>query len=222
VALARALAPAPDVVLLDEPFAALDTSLRETTRDDVARLLRRRSATVVMVTHDPVEAVTVGDRVAVMQCGKIVQVGRPRDVYHRPVDARVARALGPVTVLPGTLCETTVIEAGERRSAVTVDCALGRLPVAWPVGRTATGPVDVLVRPEQIVPVAANTADATTGQVLDVRFEGAGASVTLGLVDGSELVAWWPSTIQAVPGEQVALAVSGPVSTSQGVPSQNI
>ncbi len=101
IALARALAPDPAVVLLDEPFASLDPSLRGDVRDDVVTALRERSAAAVLVTHDRDEALALGDRVAVMSAGRILQTGRPDEVYERPVDRFVAGFLGEVSFLPG-------------------------------------------------------------------------------------------------------------------------
>ena len=103
VAVARALAPRPAVVLLDEPFAALDTGLRATLRDDVGAALRAAATTAILVTHDQAEALTMADIVSVMREGAIVQSDVPEDLYLRPVDLATARFIGDVVVLPGTL-----------------------------------------------------------------------------------------------------------------------
>lgn len=100
VALARALAPDPAIVLLDEPFASLDPSLREEVRNDVVDALRARNATAVLVTHERDEALGLGDRVAVMNNGRILQVGRSEEVYRHPVDRFVAGFLGAASFLP--------------------------------------------------------------------------------------------------------------------------
>ena len=102
VALARALAPDPAAVLLDEPFANLDASLRDELRADVVSALRGRGAAALLVTHDRDEALALGDRVAVMRDGAIVQVDRPEVVWTVPTDEFVARFLGPVSLLPTT------------------------------------------------------------------------------------------------------------------------
>jgi iron(III) transport system ATP-binding protein len=99
IALARALAPDPAVVLLDEPFASLDPSLRDDVRTDVIEVLRNRSAAAVLVTHDREEALALGDRVAVMSHGQMLQIGRPDDVYERPNDRFVATFLGEASFL---------------------------------------------------------------------------------------------------------------------------
>ena len=100
IALARALAPDPAVVLLDEPFASLDPSLRDDVRTDVIAALRERNAAAVLVTHDREEALSLGDRVAVMSAGRLLQVDRPVEVYERPVDRFVAGFLGDASFLP--------------------------------------------------------------------------------------------------------------------------
>ena len=94
VALARALAPEPGVLLLDEPFASLDTNLRARLREDVVAILRTAGAAVVFVTHNQGEALAAGDRVAVMRSGRLAQVDRPTEVYHRPADTFVASFMG--------------------------------------------------------------------------------------------------------------------------------
>ena len=99
VALARALAPDPAAVLLDEPFANLDASLRDELRADVVAALRQRGAAALLVTHDRDEALALGDRVAVMREGSIMQVDRPEVVWTQPTDEFVAGFLGPVSLL---------------------------------------------------------------------------------------------------------------------------
>lgn len=100
IALARALAPEPSVVLLDEPFANLDATLRESLRSDVITALSERRTSAILVTHDRDEALLVGDRVAVMRDGRILQADRPERVYEEPVDRFVAGFLGDVAFLP--------------------------------------------------------------------------------------------------------------------------
>jgi len=99
VALARALAPAPDLVLLDEPFASLDASLRDELRNDVVTAMRRRGTTAVLVTHEREEALSLGDRVAVMDGGRLLQVDTAEAVYEQPATRFVASFLGDVSFL---------------------------------------------------------------------------------------------------------------------------
>jgi len=101
VALARALAVEPKVLLLDEPLTALDAKLRETLRADLNQLLRKLGITAIYVTHDQGEAMALGDRVVVMERGKIAQIGSPQDIYYRPVNAFVADFIGTMNRVTG-------------------------------------------------------------------------------------------------------------------------
>ena len=135
VALARALAPQPAVVLLDEPFSALDAGLRAALREDVRAALSASGTTGVLVTHDQDEALSVADHVAVLRGGRVVQAAAPVDLYRRPVDLAVATFVGEAVVLPG-----------EVRGAVA-STVLGELALDVPA---AAGSADVVVRPEQL------------------------------------------------------------------------
>jgi len=97
-ALARAMAPGPQVLLMDEPFASVDIVLRRRLRRDCRMLLRERGTTTVLVTHDPEEALDIGDRIAVMEAGRIVQFGTPEDLHERPVAASVGAIFGGAQV----------------------------------------------------------------------------------------------------------------------------
>lgn len=146
VALARALAPAPAVVLLDEPFSALDAALRSDLREEIRQLLRHLEMTAVMVTHDQEEALSLADHVAVMREGRIVQAGSPSEVYATPRDAATASFLGEAVILSATLT------AGSTAACAAVDCPLGRIPVVD--GSSVVGCSDgrclVMLRPEQL------------------------------------------------------------------------
>ena len=133
VALARSLAPEPAVVLLDEPFSSLDATLRADLRREVELILREAGATALLVTHDQEEALALGDRLAVMRAGELVQVGRPEDVYARPAGRWTAQFVGDVNVLSGP------------PRARSVRTELGVIDLAAP----ASGTVHVAVRPEQ-------------------------------------------------------------------------
>jgi len=138
VALARALASDPSLVLLDEPFSSLDVELRTAMRREVVEVLRRTGVTAILVTHDQDEALSIADRVAVLQHGTIVQCDEPSVLYTRPVNGEVARFVGHGNLLLGRL------EKGVVRSV------LGDIAVE--LGAPAPEPcaVGVLVRPEQI------------------------------------------------------------------------
>ena len=136
VALARALAPRPAVVLLDEPFSGLDAALRAETRAAVLAAMSGAGATAVLVTHDQAEALSTGDEVAVLRDGRLVADGAARrSSTARPVDLERGRFVGEAVVLPG-----------EARTG-TVTCELGTLAVR---GKTQEGTVRVMIRPEQI------------------------------------------------------------------------
>ena len=135
VALARALAPRPSVLLLDEPFSSLDTKLRAEVRTEVTQLLRQLDVTSVFVTHDQDEAFTLGDEVAVMRGGQILQQAAPTELYEHPADPWLAVFVGEADLLPGTAAGT----------AATTQ--LGRIPLCV----DTQGDVQVLVRPEEIV-----------------------------------------------------------------------
>lgn len=101
VALARALAPRPKLVLLDEPFSALDAELRERLRSDVRRIIRAEGVSAILVTHDQEEALSLADRVAVLREGKIIQVGTPTEIYNEPADIGIATFLGDSVLIDG-------------------------------------------------------------------------------------------------------------------------
>ncbi len=135
VALARALAPRPSVLLLDEPFSNLDTALRVQVRGEVRRLLLELDVTTVFVTHDQAEAFVLGDRVAVMADGAVVQQGSPADIYQQPATPWVAGFVGEANLLEGRA-------AGDRAST-----AFGPVVLTEP----GDGRVTVLVRPEELL-----------------------------------------------------------------------
>ncbi len=135
VALARALAPEPALVLLDEPFSALDTGLRQALREDVRTALRATGATAVLVTHDQQEALSMADVVAVMRDGTVAQAAAPSTLYTAPGDVGVATFVGEAVIIPATVCDGVA------------DTVLGAVPVR---GRSTSGTGQVVVRPEQI------------------------------------------------------------------------
>jgi iron(III) transport system ATP-binding protein len=204
VALARALAPAPALVLLDEPFSSLDAGLRAETRQAVAGALAAVGTTALLVTHDQPEALSMGHRVAVLWGGRLVQIASPETLYRLPVDPELAQFVGEAVLLPGTA------------RAGMVSCSLGRLALA---GSVADGPVDVLVRPEQIrlaVDRGADNGDAPgiRGRVRHVTYYGHDASVTLNLNDGdlsTPIVARVPGHMSPHPGDNALITVEGVV-----------
>ena len=109
VALARALAPRPAIVLMDEPFSALDAELRTRLRLDVKAILQKEGATAILVTHDQEEALSLADRVAVLRSGQIVQVGSPTEIYNSPVDIGIATFLGDSVLIDGEVKNGKVV-----------------------------------------------------------------------------------------------------------------
>ncbi|MEM7179167.1 MAG: ABC transporter ATP-binding protein, partial [Pseudomonadota bacterium] len=103
VALARALAPRPRVMLMDEPFSGLDNRLRDEIRDETLAILKREETAVLMVTHEPTEAMRMADRIALMRAGSIVQVGAPYHLYNDPIDRRAAAFFSDINTVHGTV-----------------------------------------------------------------------------------------------------------------------
>ncbi|WP_414448555.1 ABC transporter ATP-binding protein [Burkholderia sp. 22PA0099] len=112
VALARALVIEPRVLLLDEPLAALDAGIRHQLRDEIRALQRACGATTLFVTHDQDEALSMADRVAIVEGGRVLQVGTPRELYEQPASARVARFIGHSTILSGRVVATDRVDVG--------------------------------------------------------------------------------------------------------------
>jgi iron(III) transport system ATP-binding protein len=167
VAIARALAPDPAIVLLDEPFSNLDAALRGRVRDEIRDILRLASATAIFVTHDQEEALSLADRVAVMQQGRILQIGTPTELYTRPGARFVATFVGDADLLPGRSDGTRAItELG----AVTTD------------GQVPAGPVDVVVRPEN---VRLRLDGAGHGTVQRITYFGHDQVIDVALSDGA-------------------------------------
>ncbi|MGB7819311.1 MAG: ABC transporter ATP-binding protein [Ornithinibacter sp.] len=168
VALARALAPDPALVLLDEPFSALDASLRESVRSQVRHALERSQATALIVTHDQDEALSVADSVAVLDDGRVQMHGTPHAVYQEPSALSIARFVGRVVELPGRVTSGV---------ATTV---LGSVDVVAPHPGTATAHSRdgvVMLRPEQLVLLPVDTGRGTPGEVVGGEYFGHDALV---------------------------------------------
>jgi iron(III) transport system ATP-binding protein len=198
VALARALAINPRLVLLDEPFASLDASLRATVRADVVRILRTAGATALLVTHDQDEALSMSDQVAVIRDGVIAQLDSPHDIYTHPVDPDLAGFVGDVNLLDGTLDGDRVITR------------LGPLLLATPGSGRSGESVVVMVRPEQLLLSDEAGTAGTSGTVLHQEFYGHDAIVRL-TVEELSLIARVRGGTTWSPGSAVQLTVDGPV-----------
>lgn len=200
VALARALAPEPALVLLDEPFNALDTGLRAAVRDDVRAALRTAGATAVLVTHDQEEALSMADLVAVLSGGRIAQAAPPGELYTSPADLDVATFVG----------DAVVFDAVATPDGVNSPLGPLRLQDAG-----ARGPGRVAIRPEQVV-LGVPNGDAVVGTVVATVFYGHDALVRLSVaVPGGTVPI--SARCQSVPtgleiGGTVGVRVVGPVS----------
>ena len=184
VALARALAPQPSTVLLDEPWSNIDPLLRGAMREDIAHILRQAGVTVVLVTHDQEEAFSLADRIALMDGGRIVQVGTPEEMYYRPASRRVAEFVGA----------TNFVAAGSRIGGRVVEQG---------------GSGDVLVRPEL---VGLTIDSAGGGTVVGREFRGHDVFYKIDLGDGSSICSQRPSNEVVPLGARVRVELyDGPV-----------
>jgi ABC-type Fe3+/spermidine/putrescine transport system ATPase subunit len=195
VALARALAPRPDVLLLDEPLSALDARIRTRLRAELRGLVDRLGITTVYVTHDQEEALAISDRIAVMRGGRILQLGTPAEIYHRPQSRYVAEFVGTANLLDGRVATGGVLADGRLWPA--------RLPPAATPGEPATA----VFRPEHL-----RLGDAAggfaRGQVESAIFLGAALRVGVRLEEGRQIVVDCPTRPAGAawrPGETVGV-----------------
>ncbi|MBN9672122.1 ABC transporter ATP-binding protein [Roseibium aggregatum] len=187
VALARALAPRPSVLLLDEPLSALDLKLRQQMQIELKRMQRDTGITFIFVTHDQEEALTMSDRIGVMNGGKILQVGSPQEIYNRPVNRFVASFIGESNFL-----DAEVVESGR---PARVKLAGGvEMAADYLEGETPSGKVTVTVRPEQIVLDPAGGAEGLAGKVTNTLYFGTDLYCYIDLGGGTELVARTPAS----------------------------
>jgi len=168
VALARAMAPRPGILLMDEPFSGLDRRLRDRVREETLTILRETRATCIIVTHDPEEAMRLGDKIALMRAGRLVQHGTADDLYNRPVDAFVARFFSEVNLLQGVATDAAVVET-PLGTVAGQGCAPGLK-------------VDVCVRPQGVL-LGTPERGKPIGRIKAKRFVGEVDLITL-VVDG--------------------------------------
>jgi spermidine/putrescine transport system ATP-binding protein len=186
VALARALVNRPRALLLDEPLAALDLKLRQAMQIELKRIQREVGITFVFVTHDQNEALTMSDRLVVMNAGRIEQLGAPREVYERPRTRFVAGFIGTSNIISGRVASmaggTAVLETGPDETVTVEDAAHA--------GAVVGRPLDITVRPEKIV-ITAQRPDsgrcAIRGKVTEVVYLGTSTQYEVTALDGSEL-----------------------------------
>jgi spermidine/putrescine transport system ATP-binding protein len=186
VALARALVNRPRALLLDEPLAALDLKLRQAMQLELKRIQREVGISFVFVTHDQNEALTMSDRLVVMNAGRIEQLGTPRDVYERPRTRFVAGFIGTSNLIEGTVARldgsTAILERGGDASII--------VPDAVSAGAAVGQPLDLTVRPEKIVlsherPDAGRCA--LRGRVTEVVYLGSSTQYAVSTRDGADL-----------------------------------
>jgi ABC-type Fe3+/spermidine/putrescine transport system ATPase subunit len=200
VALARALAPAPRVLLLDEPLSNLDPELREKTRRELKRAIRRIGITTVFVTHEQEEAFELGDRVAVLNAGRLEQIGTPEELFEKPESRFVATFIGRSSVVPVRW------EQGARLPRGPVWPAIEGAPLAE--GSEA----DLVVRPEGLEFTARPRADALEGEVVERRYAGRSAYFRVATEAAGEIEILAPP-LAAREGDRVLVvpAPGGPV-----------
>ncbi|WP_420807993.1 ABC transporter ATP-binding protein [Aliidiomarina minuta] len=194
IALARALAPRPRLLLLDEPFSSLDAELRESLATEVRALLKKENITALLVTHDQQEAFAMADKAGMMYRGRLLQWDTPYGLYHRPAHHLVADFIGHGVLLRGAITEDA-----------KVDTALGMLNGAPLNGLKAGEAVDVLVRPDDII---IDDEGALKATIAARGFRGAHFIYTVMLADGSNILCMAPSHYQYDVGSTVHLRLN--------------
>ena len=205
VALARALAPQPLVLLLDEPLSALDYKLRKEMQVELKRLQTETGITFIFVTHDQEEALAMSDRIAVMNGGRVLQVGRPKEIYNAPVDKFVADFIGESNILQGRLAGPAATDGYHVDIAGTVITAYSSAPVP------NAGPVQVLVRPEHVDLLDSAAPEAIPAVIESEVFVGTDTRLQVRLKDGVAFVARVPNSPELekirAPGMQIWLRI---------------
>ena len=208
VALARALVFEPPIVLLDEPLGALDKALREEMQLEIRHIHQRLGVTMMYVTHDQAEALTLSDRIAVFEGGRIRQLADPKRLYDRPADAFVAGFVGENNLLPGTIeardgddC-TVRLACGPVIEAQAVDCGVAGQPCL------------VAIRPERVAVAGVTASDLGEGalpaMLQEAIFLGDHVRLRLSMGDGGEILAKRPAGIGALPEPGGPAAIAWP------------
>lgn len=180
VALARALVKRPKVLLLDEPLGALDKNLRSETQDELVRLQKELGLTFIIVTHDQHEAMTVSSRIAIMQSGRVLQVGSPGTVYEAPVSRYVAKFLGEANIF-----EIASANSAHGLASVVLSGFEGRYSARLTSGMSTDGPLWLSVRPERVE--LARGGEGVPGVVEDITYTGAQRRYRVRLATGATL-----------------------------------
>ncbi|WDR05755.1 hypothetical protein PSQ90_16155 [Devosia rhodophyticola] len=194
MALARSVAPRPGLLLLDEPFSSLDARLRETVRTETLAVLRETHATSLIVTHDPEEAMVLGDRVALLRQGRIVQIGTAAEVYRQPIDLSAARFFSPLSELEA------IVKDGH------AETPLG--PLATP-GLAEGSAVTIAIRPAGGVEIA-QQGPGVIGRIVSKR-DAIGVDICEVKVNGIDepVGVRQPSNAALAVGQEVFLALNG-------------
>ena len=179
VAMARAMVTDSKVLLMDEPLSNLDARLREQMRVELRKITKSIGVTTLYVTHDQAEALSLGDKVCVMNHGEILQIAQPNEVYARPVSLFVAQFVGEMNFI-----KAEVIDAGQ------VGCSLGKLPLSIPNGMTKGSNITLAIRPEhvKVLPMTDNAANRIPGKITSKNYLGDSALLELE-VNGTTLLA---------------------------------
>jgi putative spermidine/putrescine transport system ATP-binding protein len=199
VALARAMVYRPALLLMDEPLGALDRKLREQLQLEIKRVHRERSISVLYVTHDQEEALTMSDRIAVFNKGRIEQIGTPEELYDRPATRFVASFIGDTNLVEGRVL-------GVAGGICEIETAAGRIAASARTPLEAGAAVFVAVRPERVVLAPVQEAGGgLEGVIIEQVFLGTSRKYVVRLADGTELVVLRP--ISDPPFEQAAPTV---------------
>ena len=179
VALARALIIEPRVLLLDEPLSNLDPTLRRTTRDELRAMLHRLGVTAVFVTHDQEDAFAVADRVALLERGRLLQVGRSEELYDRPATRSVAEFIGRATLVPARM-------SGDR-AVVAIGGVAREVRAVLPNGGRNSGEMLAVLRPDALEIATTAEGDDWRGTIVERRFAGALLAYRVRLADDLEV-----------------------------------
>ncbi len=198
IALARALAPKPGIVLLDEPFSNLDPGLRAHVRADIRRIIRDAGATAILVTHDQEEALSMSDRVAVLLDGELRQYDNPYTIYQQPTTEDVARFVGDAHFIEGVI------------TGDGIETEIGVLPIqgeGHEIGSTET----VMLRPESVTVTPAPAGTLSSPRVKSVVFFGKDQLLEIQLPSGLIVVARCKTHVIHSPGDPVEIRVDWPL-----------
>jgi iron(III) transport system ATP-binding protein len=194
VAMARAMVTEPKIMLMDEPLSNLDARLREQMRVELKKITKSIGVTTLYVTHDQAEALSLGDKVCVMDQGEILQIGPPHDVYARPVNLFVAQFVGEMNFVKGSVSGPALVES-----------PLGAIVAAVPEGVHARTPVTLAIRPEHVgLSPVTNGSGQIRGRIITKNYLGDAALIEVE-VNGVNLLAKLAGDTDLAVGQQTAV-----------------